>query len=117
MIAAMLMIGAVSGGGGAQPPAPAADAIDQQPTPVHTLYRLSGDGSLLPFALSDDGTRTYMQWDKDQALPAVFAINAQGEEESVDGYMRSDILTIDRIYQRLLFRIGKRKATARRAAR
>lgn len=83
---------------------PVAEAVER--------YRLKGDRSLRPAHLSDDGHRTYIKWGDDQTLPAVFALNAQGEEETVDGYMRGGILTIDRIYPKLFFRSGKRLAQA-----
>jgi type IV secretion system protein VirB9 len=77
-------------------------------------YKLSGAIELRPAQISDDGTHTYIVWAPDQALPAVFAVNAVGTEEMVDGYMRNDIFTIDRIHQKLVFRIDKKLARAQR---
>jgi type IV secretion system protein VirB9 len=82
--------------------------------PASTGYRLSGTRELRPETVSDDGVRTYLTWAEDQALPAVFAINALGGEEIVDGYMRGNVFTIDRVYAELVFRIGRRTAKARR---
>lgn len=79
-----------------------------------TGYKLSGEKSLRPSRIGDNGVHTYIEWSEDQALPAVFAVNALGEEEMVDGYMRQDIFTIDRVHQRLVFRIGKKLAKAER---
>lgn len=84
------------------------------PEAVH-LYALKGTASLRPSKVSDDGTRTYIEWAPDQALPAVFAISPLGEEETVDSYMRGGVMVIDRVYGRLIFRIGKHKAQADRA--
>lgn len=86
----------------AQPPAPAVP------------YRLTGTRELRPASVSDDGVHTYLTWAPDQALPAVFAINTLGDEEIVDGYMRDDVFTIDRVYAELVFRIGRKTAKARR---
>lgn len=83
-------------------------------TAAMTGYKLSGEKSLRPSRIGDDGVHTYIEWSEDQALPAVFAVNALGEEEMVDGYMRQDIFTIDRVHQRLVFRIGKKLAKAER---
>lgn len=80
-------------------------------------YKISGDPSLRPARISDDGTHMYLEWAEDQALPAVFAVNAQAEEEMVDGYMRQGIFTIDRIHNRLVFRIDKKRARAERTKR
>jgi type IV secretion system protein VirB9 len=88
-----------------------ANSTDQQMT---GRYKLSGAVELRPAKISDDGTHTYIVWAPDQALPAVFAVNATGTEEMVDGYMRKDVFTIDRIHQRLVFRIDKKFARAQR---
>ena len=81
---------------------------------VDNSYRLSGERSLLPTGMSDDGRRTYIQWGDSQSLPAVFGIGPTGQEEVVDGYMREGKFTIDRVYGQIVFRIDKRQATARR---
>jgi type IV secretion system protein VirB9 len=78
-------------------------------------YTLKGEATLRPLRVSDDGQKTYIEWRDDQALPAVFALNAQGEEETVDGYMRQGVMVIDRVYPKLVFRIGKRSAEASRS--
>ena len=77
-------------------------------------YRVTGEASLRPSQISDDGTRTFLVWREDQALPAVFAINPFGDEEIVDGYMRAGIYTIDRVYPQLVFRIDRKAAKAER---
>lgn len=87
-------------------------------SPVEMItYRLSGERALHPTRIGDDGERTYLEWSDEQALPAVFAINAFGEEEMADGYMRDGIYTIDRVYERLVFRIGRNTAKAFRNER
>lgn len=80
-------------------------------------YRLSGEKALRPMRIGDDGTHMYLEWDEEQALPAVFALNALGEEEMVDGYMRSGVFTIDRVHRDLVFRIGKKRAQAKRVSK
>ena len=77
-------------------------------------YRITGEATLRPTQISDDGNRTFLIWGEDQALPAVFSINAFGDEEIVDGYMRAGIYTIDRVYPRLVFRIDRKAAKAER---
>ncbi len=77
-------------------------------------YRLKGDAALIPAAISDDGRKTYMQWGRYQAMPAVFAVGVSGKEEIVEGYMRDGVYTIDSISTRYVFRIDKQKATASR---
>lgn len=77
-------------------------------------YKVSGNRALRPIRMHDDGMRTYIEWDQDQALPAVFVLNEMGQEETTDGYMREGIYTIDRVNRRLIFRIGKDSAKAER---
>jgi type IV secretion system protein VirB9 len=84
---------------------------------VSSSYRLSGEMSLRPARIGDDGIHMYIEWSEEQALPAVFALNALGDEEMVDGYMRQGVFTIDRVYPALVFRIGKKRAKAMRVSR
>lgn len=86
------------------------------PVPDATLasYRMRGDRSVRPDRLYDDGTRTFIEWSKNRALPAVFGVSPGGTEEIVAGYMRDDVFVIDRVYDELVFRFDKERATARR---
>ncbi|GMN04114.1 TrbG/VirB9 family P-type conjugative transfer protein [Erythrobacter sp. MTPC3] len=80
-------------------------------------YRLRGDKSVRPALVRDNGAKTVIKYAEGQALPAVFAIGPTGEEEVVAGYMRGDRFVIDRVHERLVFRIDKEKATARRSTK
>lgn len=77
-------------------------------------YKVTGNRELRPQSVSDDGLHTYIRWGQDQAVPAVFAIDRLGREQMVEGYMRDEAFTIDRVYDRLIFRIDNAVATARR---
>ncbi|MCR2834756.1 TrbG/VirB9 family P-type conjugative transfer protein [Parerythrobacter lacustris] len=90
-------------------------AVETAPAQTWT-YRLRGDRTVQPQALSDDGLRTRIVFAPEQDLPAIFAIGPTGEEQVVDGYMRDGIFVIDRVWEELVFRIDKEKATARRNA-
>jgi type IV secretion system protein VirB9 len=79
-----------------------------------SLYKLTGNKELRPSSIRDDGSKTYIQWDRDQPIPGVFALDRLGREEMVDGYMRDGTFTIDRIHDRLVFRIDDIKAEAAR---
>lgn len=85
------------------------------PPEASNTYSIKGRPDLRPSKVSDDGQKTYIEWGPDQALPAVFAINALGQEETVDSYMRGGVMVIDRVYPQLRFRIGKHSAVATRA--
>lgn len=87
-----------------------------QPAPGAALfsYRLKGDRVLRPDAIFDDGLRTFIEWQADRDLPAVFGIGPSGGEELVAGYMRDGKFVIDRVYGELVFRFDKEMATAKR---
>ncbi len=99
------------------PDVAAETALTPEITGLDWSYRLRGDKSVRPASIRDNGEKTVIEYAPGQPLPAVFAIGATGKEEVVDGYMRGEKFVIDRVHQRLVFRIDKEKATARRNKR
>lgn len=85
-----------------------------EPGEARFQYRLRGDKVLRPSEIFDDGNKTWIGFEEAQALPAIFAIGPTGEEQIVNGYVRGSYFVIDRVYNELVFRIDKDKATARR---
>jgi len=79
-----------------------------------TSYRLSGKRSVRPHSVTDDGEHTYIVWNDDQSLSAVFGEDSSGGEQTADGYMRNGVYTIDRVYDRLIFRVDRAEARAQR---
>ncbi|WP_158266523.1 TrbG/VirB9 family P-type conjugative transfer protein [Allosphingosinicella deserti] len=79
-------------------------------------YRLSGDRSARPSAISDDGARTYIQWPAGGGLPAVYAVGDGGRESLADGSIREGVFVIDKVMPRLVFRAGRKSAAAERVA-
>ena len=79
-------------------------------------YRLSGDRTVRPIRIGDDGRHTYIEWDPAHALPAVYALDRQGRETLVNGMMRDDVYVIDTVISRLVFRRDDQVARARRVA-
>lgn len=96
------------------PSTPAPRAFDQGSSDDRHTYKLSGAKALWPDMMSDDGQRTYLEWSGDRALPATFAMGPGGVEQMVDGYMRGDVFTVDRVYPELIFRVDREMARARR---
>lgn len=90
--------------------------IDLAPPTVieetQSRYKLSGAKALLPSAMSDDGVATTIHWPDDRAIPAVYTLDAQGNETLVNGAMRNGAFVVDAIAPRFVFRAGKRKAQA-----
>jgi type IV secretion system protein VirB9 len=77
-------------------------------------YRLRGDKSLFPKAISDDGTRTFIDWPASGPLPAIYARDRDGRETLLNGNMRGDLFVIDGVDGDLVFRVDKRRARATR---
>ena len=93
------------------------DQLYRPRTGYRWSYKLRGDRDVSPATLWDDGAKTYIGYAENQPLPAVFARNAVGDEEVVNGYMRGDFFVIDRIYRELVFRIDRDSARATRIAK
>jgi type IV secretion system protein VirB9 len=91
---------------------------DEAPTAdVQGSYRLSGARQLRPSRIADDGRHTYIEWPRDRALPAVYALDSEGRETLVNGAMRDDLFVVDSVASQLVFRIDRHVAKAVRVAR
>ena len=84
---------------------------------VAGTYRLSGARALRPSRIADDGRHTYIEWPRDRALPAVYALDSEGRESLVNGAMRDDLFVIDSVAPKLVFRIDQHVARAVRVTR
>ena len=91
-------------------------ANDTPPAAIEGRYRLSGAQALRPSRIADDGVHTYIEWPHEASLPAVYALNSQGQETLVNGGMRDGLFVIDGIAQRLVFRIDSEVARADRVS-
>ena len=81
---------------------------------VEGRYRLSGDPTLRPSRISDDGQHTYIEFPRDAAIPAIYAVDERGRESLVNGMMRDDLYVIDAVVPRIVFRIDQHVARATR---
>lgn len=78
------------------------------------VWVLAGNSALRPSSIRDDGAKTYLEWPASLPIPAVFAADRLGREEMVNGFMRGTTFVIDRVFDRLVFRIDQAVAEARR---
>lgn len=85
-----------------------------QPAGAVQRYRLKGEKALMPDWIGDDGHKTFIYWNDEKAIPAVLALDEAGRELTIDGFMRGNYYTIDRVWPQLLFRIDRLVATATR---
>ncbi len=81
---------------------------------VEGRYRLSGERTLRPSRISDDGQHTYIEFPREAAIPAIYAVDERGNESLVNGMMRDDLFVIDSVVPRLVFRIDQHTAQATR---
>lgn len=92
----------------------AAEGDASAQTATRGRYRLTGDIAIRPSGIDDDGAKTYIEWPADATLPAVYSVDAKGNESLVNGNMRDGIYVIDNVVQRLVFRLDKQSARAAR---
>lgn len=102
-------------------PAPKALTADSQFVDVSAAsrrlsrYKISGDPSLRPTSVTDDGQRTYISWPRGAPIPAVYAPDRFGNEALVDGMMGTDdVYVVYGAPQSLTFRIDRSVAKAQR---
>ena len=80
--------------------------------PPQSSYRFRGDKALFPRTMYNDGNRTVISWDKQAALPAVFALDRKSKEQLVNGRMVGDDFVIEGSAARYKFRFGNAEALA-----
>lgn len=71
-------------------------------------YGQSGDRAAIPLMRAfDDGQFTYLLFDKDGDVPAVYLVTADGTEAVVNTRREGDYLVVERVGPRFTLRIGK----------
>ncbi len=74
-------------------------------------YVKAGAKELWPADVYDDGRATYFTWPTDVALPAIFAVEPNGQESLVNASVRDGVTVVQRTATRFLLRSGKALAT------
>jgi type IV secretion system protein VirB9 len=98
------------------PAAPAAAAPPPAPPPpalsdLNLAYVVQGRSRGLPaMHVFDDGKATYFQLAETAEAPAIFVVNAEGEEELVNAQWRGRYMVVDQIAEQFVLRIGKSRA-------
>ena len=78
-------------------------------------YWISGDQTIRPKSVSDDGRKTYVVWPTSAPIPAVYTVDHSGKEVLLDGMMGTDdVYVVDGVPLRLTFRIDRMVARAER---
>ena len=99
---------------GSAPAGAASNNSQQAAQAPRGRYRVSGDRAIRPSGIDDDGARTYIEWPASHTLPAIYSIDAKGNEMLVNGNMREGIYVIDSVVPKLIFRLDKQIARATR---
>lgn len=95
----------------------AATAPQEEPAPkISGSYKVKGAAAIRPSLIWDDGEKTFLDWPEGIEAPAIFAIDAAGNESLVNSYHRDGRFVIDAVFPRLLFRLDRLVATADRKA-
>ena len=96
-------------------PPPARAVPDQEivapPVDRNHAYAFKGATSVVPIVLFDDGQSTYFKFAPGQDLPAIYAIDADGQEALVNSRMRDDYVVVDRVARGFVLRRGKETTT------
>jgi type IV secretion system protein VirB9 len=78
-------------------------------------YKVSGDRSLWPSSITNDGEHTFIAWPTSAAIPAVYAEDNRGNDMLVNGMMGTDdVYVVDGVPPKLTFRIDAEVAHALR---
>lgn len=78
-------------------------------------YRISGSAKIRPSAVYTTANQTVIEWPAERAMPAVFTLE-EGAETASNGEMIDGNYVLAGHPDVILFRLGKAKAIARRAA-
>lgn len=89
------------------PPAPAG--------PVSRDYSVTGTERLTSTRVFDDGRSTWFRFAPEGETPAIFALDAAGQESIVNFTVRGDYVVVDQISPAFVLRRGGEVATARNA--
>lgn len=97
------------------PPVELTIAPPPSPPPVLDFgYARTGDASVLPARVWNDGRQTYFEFDEQTAIPAIFAIGPGKDEALVNVATRGRVQVVQQLGDRFVLRAGKQVATVTR---
>lgn len=81
----------------------------RSPSDFNFDYRLKGDKEIMPTFVFDDGVFTYFQFadKRNQALPAIFLVDKDGNESVVNYRMEGEYMVVERIGKTYTLRGGE----------
>ena len=98
-------------------PATAADRFSFETAETHAKgwFQFSGSAVIRPMAMFDDGAATYIKWQADAPVPAIFILDGRDQETLINGAVRNGAYVIDQIANRFLFRYADQRVVATRS--
>lgn len=81
------------------------------PQIVNRSYAVTGAAENAPVLIFDDGRMTYFEWPAQGAVPAIFAVGADGAESLVNYGVRGRYIVVEQLAPRFSLRNGKQVAT------
>ncbi len=84
---------------------------DAPPEMVNRAYAVTGAPENAPALIFDDGRMTYFEWPSQSAVPAIFAVGADGAESLVNYGVRGRYVVVEQLSPRFALRNGKQVAT------
>lgn len=84
-----------------EPPPPPPPPVER-----NAAYSYEGSAKTLPVKVFDDGRDTYFSFRKEEDLPAIFAVDPDGDEAVVNSRERDGYVVVDRIARGFVLRRG-----------
>lgn len=94
------------------PPAPAKAVKD---APSRYQYKIGGAKQIRPISIVQDGNRLLVSWPEQTPLPAMYRVDDDGAESLVNSEMVDGRFVIDGTPRKLIFRLDRLVATAKRS--
>lgn len=83
------------------------------PTQLNFEWAKSGDRTLLPERMYDDGEATFLMWPVGTAVPAILITDHEGTEGPVNFTVRGDTVVVEGVPSEIILRSGKERAILR----
>ncbi len=80
--------------------------VDQNPWKYNFNYTITGEDSLYPVKIFDDGEFTYFEFPRTSKMPAIFAVDSNGFESIVNFRIVGEYLIVEEVSGKFTLRNG-----------
>lgn len=77
----------------------------------HFAWVAKGQKRLIPTSFYDDGSSTFLRWNREETIPAILARAANGSEGPIDYTVKGEYIVLDGVPSLLVLRSGRDVAT------